>query len=738
MSGRYQAGDEPIPELRLVKFLGQGGIGEVWKATAPGGIEVAIKFINLGGVRGIKEFAALKLMRRLRHPNLVPLIACWLKDSHGALIPEEQTDVDRLKRMVTPISPLQATIEIEADSPPRPVELIVAMGLGDYDLGGRLLECQKQGHPGIPPAELIDYMEESAKAIDYLNAPRHDLGNGPVGIQHCDIKPFNIMVVGGAVQVCDFGLARIVGDVRSTSSSSGTIAYVAPECLTTNEPSSATDQYSLAVTYVELRTGRLPYRSEIFAEVMGAVLRNDLDLTMLPPGERDVIRRATALKPDERYPTTLEMVRGLREALRDPQPITVSAPGENIRETMFDDSGNHSLTARLPAAEPAPPSVPSSTVATSPAASVVITPPTISTQETMPANLAPAAAVTSSHEVAAEQQTSKSAVAAPSATLATSSDSKPKWRRSKVAYAVLGGMLLVVGTLMAWSRNQPKVDEPISTPPTVASIELTAAEELFKLGDYRQAIAVLDKIIAANPTNSADARLLRGTAYLELKDYPKAIEDLNATVAARADDLRGYSRRATARSANGDVAGAVKDYSKAIEISPGPEDHHARGLAHARMQNYQQAIDDFTHALRYAPSNAEDIYQVRAAVAAEAGQNNVADRDAQTLALLDAHHTAKNDDQWYGKLALIVVVDPKDRELLLSRIVPLADSLCQDSQYEHPEHLDLLAMLLAAKGEFSRAVQWQQRAVERSKGVDKAAYEERLDKYRQQKAWSRG
>lgn len=317
MSQHYQLGDEPIPGAKLTAFLGQGGMGSVWKAHAPGGTELAVKIISLTGARGVKEFQALKLVRCIRHPNLVPLVAFWLKDESGRIISADDTRVEDLKKYVTPISALQDTIELDETAEQRPVELIIAMGLGDRDLAERLRECQQQGLRGIPRDELLRYMDDAARALDFLNAPQHDLGAGPVGIQHCDVKPFNLVLVGDAVQVCDFGLARMVGDVRATNTTAGTVAYVAPECLKAHEPSASTDQYSLAITYHELRTGQLPYESHVVADVVSAVSRGDLCLDALSVTERAVVRRATALDPTKRFDSCQQFVAALRAVASD-------------------------------------------------------------------------------------------------------------------------------------------------------------------------------------------------------------------------------------------------------------------------------------------------------------------------------------------------------------------------------------------------------------------------------------
>src|SRR5439155_23588454 len=126
-------------------------------------------------------------------------------------------------------------------------ELIIAMGLGEKSLAQRLDECKREGLPGIPTDELLDHMAGAARAIDYLNEPKHMLGSGPpIAIQHCDIKPANLLIVGKGLQVCDYSLARaLTNDVRATQAA-GTPAYCAPEMFR-NRPSPQTEHYSLAI-----------------------------------------------------------------------------------------------------------------------------------------------------------------------------------------------------------------------------------------------------------------------------------------------------------------------------------------------------------------------------------------------------------------------------------------------------------------------------------------------------------
>jgi serine/threonine protein kinase len=125
----------------------------------------------------------------------------------------------------------------------------------------RLKECQKEGAAGIPPNELIVYMRQAASAIDYLNAPQHDLGGKKVSILHRDIKPENILIAAKTAKVGDFGLAKVMeGLTAAVNRNTGglTLSYAAPE-LMTGAVSRWTDQYALAITYYHLRTGKLPF-----------------------------------------------------------------------------------------------------------------------------------------------------------------------------------------------------------------------------------------------------------------------------------------------------------------------------------------------------------------------------------------------------------------------------------------------------------------------------------------------
>lgn len=323
------------PGYRLEQFLGRGQFGQVWRASAPGGAAAAIKFIDLSGGEGAKEHEGIKRVKQIRHANLMPITAIWLLDIHGKAI-EEAPDVTQETITIKPeFDPLATADSLPpASSPhvsqPGPLEatgylvkpqpeaawLAVGMLLGGMSLQQRLRECVKNGLPGIPPKELLAYMDESAKGLDFLNIAQHDLGEGVVAIQHCDVKPANIVLIGSSAVVCDFGLARILSRNQVTATSaSGTPAYMAPEAIS-GKPCRTSDQYSLAVTYYHLRTGTLPINDGTLWEVLDAHRTGKLDLSRVSENEQAVLKRATSLDWEKRFDSNGDFIDSLREALR--------------------------------------------------------------------------------------------------------------------------------------------------------------------------------------------------------------------------------------------------------------------------------------------------------------------------------------------------------------------------------------------------------------------------------------
>lgn len=300
----YREGIEAAPGYRLVHLLGRGGFGQVWKATGPGNVDVALKIIqDFSRKKGAKELRSLQLLKGIRHPNIVPVNAIWLKAEDGSFL----TDFSDFAPEENPEDLRQTRLAYHPTPHDLPSELLIAMGLADMSLSDRLLQCLRKGLPGIPAGELLSYMSDSAKALDFLNK-RHN-------IQHCDIKPQNILILGDAAQVCDFGLAKAVSNMRNTSLGAMTVAYAAPEVFMRRGPTSFSDQYSLAISYYELRTGHLPFHETNVREVLDQKERGDLDLSMVSEAERQVLTRAVAPEPERRFPDLCTMVEQLRLAV---------------------------------------------------------------------------------------------------------------------------------------------------------------------------------------------------------------------------------------------------------------------------------------------------------------------------------------------------------------------------------------------------------------------------------------
>ncbi len=329
MSNVPKHGDELVPGYKLVRRLGAGSSGEVWVARASGGVTVAIKIVsNLQSVVSTRELIALRVVHRVKHPNLCPIFGVWFLDRSGRLLSTEDTDAileDESQRYETIYKDSTIDLPIGELDPAKnqavPAQMVIAMGLGDCTLFDRMNEVRfenglsKCGETeacepgGIDSKELLAYLTAAASAIDELNL-KHK-------IFHCDLKPQNILLVGGQAQVCDFGLARQVFNVRMTSIAFGTPAYGAPEMLFERTYSKTLDQYSLAVTYYHLRTARLPFQTLTHSAILRDKASGHLDLSFVPERERAVLEKATLINADNRYASCQAFVTALGQSLGD-------------------------------------------------------------------------------------------------------------------------------------------------------------------------------------------------------------------------------------------------------------------------------------------------------------------------------------------------------------------------------------------------------------------------------------
>jgi serine/threonine protein kinase len=150
------------------------------------------------------------------------------------------------------------------------------------------------------------------------------------GIIHRDVKPGNLMIVGGPVgggemtmKLTDFGIARAVEQTRITQVGSvvGTAAYLSPEQVRGEEATPATDVYALGVVLYQFLTGRLPYEGSTLAEL---AVRQQNEKPLPPSTYNDevpetlgaAVLRALEGDPNRRYASASELAGGLALGLQ--------------------------------------------------------------------------------------------------------------------------------------------------------------------------------------------------------------------------------------------------------------------------------------------------------------------------------------------------------------------------------------------------------------------------------------
>ncbi len=171
------------------------------------------------------------------------------------------------------------------------------------------------------------------------------------GIVHRDIKCDNIMVNSkNQIKVMDFGLAKLKGSLKLTKTSStvGTLAYMAPEQIQGEEVDARSDIFSFGVVLFEMLTGHMPFRGDHEAAVMYSIINEEPELVQKSrpdiSSEIDrIIRRALEKDPEDRYQHIDDMVSELRRVQKQSTRVTRTTMEMPARASAGQNFNTHNV-----------------------------------------------------------------------------------------------------------------------------------------------------------------------------------------------------------------------------------------------------------------------------------------------------------------------------------------------------------------------------------------------------------
>ncbi|MEP0847759.1 MAG: serine/threonine protein kinase [Phycisphaerae bacterium] len=277
MAYTFKHGDRPLDGLTIQRAVGRGGFGEVYYALSDSGKQLAVKYLRENPeieLRGIAQ------VMNLKSPHLVTIY-----------------DVRR-----------------GAEDEP-----FVIM---EYISGPSLRDLLQSAPGGLGEQKAVFFVEGIGKGLAYLHER---------GIVHRDLKPGNIFYDDGYVKIGDYGLSKHISVSAHSGNtvSVGTVHYMAPE-IGSGSYTKAIDIYALGVILYELLTGRLPFTGSSMGEVLMRHLKENPDVSGIRAPFAQIINKALAKNPGDRYQDANEMidalmaVAGVRETLSTFDPLSIS------------------------------------------------------------------------------------------------------------------------------------------------------------------------------------------------------------------------------------------------------------------------------------------------------------------------------------------------------------------------------------------------------------------------------
>jgi tRNA A-37 threonylcarbamoyl transferase component Bud32 len=268
--GELDVGDMLADRFCLSRYIGRGAMGHVWMArdTHLDDEVVACKVLDRSLIDDHLAISELKhevlVSRRLHHPYIVAVYTFWV-DSSRPFITMECVEGNNLSQALE-----------EQDAP-------------------------------FPLDSVVSWTRIFCEALDYAHSKY---------VLHRDIKPANILMgIDGSIRLADFGVARTLHELENRlmgHAVSGTVMYMSPEQLLGKDLDHRTDLYSLAATVYELLKGTPPfYDGAIAAQVQ---MRPPEPIQGLPEGVNNVLLKALAKRPEDRYPNCGAFYRAFAEA----------------------------------------------------------------------------------------------------------------------------------------------------------------------------------------------------------------------------------------------------------------------------------------------------------------------------------------------------------------------------------------------------------------------------------------
>ncbi|MDQ2715051.1 MAG: serine/threonine protein kinase [Chloroflexota bacterium] len=189
----------------------------------------------------------------------------------------------------------------------------------DYAPNGTLRQRHPKGSQ-LPPVVFLPYVKQIASALQYAHERK---------LVHRDVKPENMLIgYRNDILLSDFGIALIAQTSQSQSTDEtviGTMSYMAPEQIQ-GKARPASDQYALAVVVYEWLCGAKPFNGsyvEVISQHLSAPPPLLHERIAIPPAAEQVILRALAKDPRQRFPSMQEFAEALERAYQYQAPQSV-------------------------------------------------------------------------------------------------------------------------------------------------------------------------------------------------------------------------------------------------------------------------------------------------------------------------------------------------------------------------------------------------------------------------------